>query len=76
MWVSMEPLSEEVVELAQCYPEVAELPKKEVRGEMEEWLAKRLVARTLDRRVLVEVVACEFQRRVRLKGDIAAFNLE
>lgn len=60
IWVSSEPLLDEVEELARCYPEVVELPEEEVRVQTEEWLAKGLIAKTLGRKVSMEAAAWEF----------------
>lgn len=76
LWVLTKPLPEEVVEPTQCFPEVAELLKEEVRVETKGWTAKGPVARSLSRRVSVEVVVHEFWQRAGLKGKVAAFNLE
>lgn len=46
-WVLVDPLPEEVAELAQWYLEVVELSEDEVKGETDEWLARGLVARSL-----------------------------
>lgn len=60
VWVSMEPSPKEVVELSQYYSDVVELPEGEVRVEIEEWLAKGLVVRSLGWRVSMEGVVHEF----------------
>lgn len=76
MWVSSEPSLEEVTELARCYLEVAELPKDEVKGETDEWLAKGLVVRSLGWRVLVEVAVRKFRLCAGLKGNVVTYNME
>lgn len=43
-WVSTDPSSEEMAELAQRFSEVVKLLEDKVKGEMDEWLAKGLVA--------------------------------
>lgn len=53
-----------------------ELLREEVKVESKGWMAERVVARSLGRRVSMEVVACEFRQWARLKGEVAAFNLE
>lgn len=60
MWVSSDPSSKEVTELAQCYPKVVELSEDEIKEKMEDWLAKGLVARSLGWRVQAEVAAHGF----------------
>lgn len=63
-----------MTELAQYYPEMAELSEDEIKEETEEW--QGLVARNLCRKVLVEVAACKFWLHAGLKGNAAAYNLE
>lgn len=76
IWVSLKPSPDMVEELIRHFPEVVELLEEEIWTESKEWLAKGLVARSLGRRVFVEVVVHEFRLRARLKDDVAAFNLE
>lgn len=45
--ISSEPLPEKVMELARCFSDVVELPKDGVKREIEDWLVKELVARSL-----------------------------
>lgn len=51
------------------------LSEEDVKGEMDEWLARGLVARSLGWRVQAKAVACEFQLCTKLKGDIVVYNL-
>lgn len=75
-WDLTDPTLEEVAELARRFPEVVELPEKMMKGEIEDWLAKGLVARNLGQRVMAEAAAHEFRLRAKLNGEFAAYNLE
>lgn len=72
----MGQLSKEVVELTQCFLEITELPKEEVRVETEGWTVEGLVKKSLGRRVSTEVMAHEFRQQARLKSEVVAFNME
>lgn len=71
-----EPSPKEANDLAWHYPEVADLLDDEVGGKMELWLAKGLLSKSLDRRVLMEAAAREFCQHASVKGEIFTFNLE
>lgn len=76
MWVSPEPSPEEVEELIRWFSEIMELLKEEERVESEGWATLAIVAKSLGRRVAVEMMVREFQLQARLKGDVVGYDLE
>lgn len=75
-WISADPSPEEVVELAHRFPEMVKHSKDEVKGETDDWLARGLVARSLDQRVQAKAATHEFQLHVIINGDVQVYNLE
>lgn len=51
VWVSPEPLPDIIKELICRFPEVIELPDEKIKHEMDDWIAKELVAKSLDRKL-------------------------
>lgn len=71
MQVLLETLLEEVAKLVHRFPKVVELSEEKVKVESKGLVAKAMVAR----RVFTKTMAHEFQQRARLKGMVAAFNM-
>lgn len=76
VWVSLEPTPDVFEELIRHFPEIVELPEEEIKTETDDWSAKRIMARPLDRKHLAEAVVREFRLQESLKGDVEGFNLQ
>lgn len=76
IWVLPEPSSEKVKEQERWFLKVVELSEKDVRVELEGWMASAIVVRSLNQKVFMEVVAREFQLRLGLKGEVSSYGLE